>query len=370
MTALSMRIRWFESTGGVYGGLPGNEHEARLLNFLDIYDTPEADLEKLAAQYLPFGFAKITFPTIARFLGIRRVEEIQYLRIYRSRVNIHYFDVFQDSFLKRSYKYGIDKAFEDPSLRGVLVVELLYELTGMLPLLEFNPGSALGGGIGYPSARAKEAVFVSLGVKGLVYVAVDHKAEKKNDSDGAARLLAELSVCDYKNIRAGKWTPMLGILSDGYKFQFWVYSSAARKIWASHWIPGFNGSVLNDMEGFLISLKIVVEYLYDFFIMMVFNTMRIGVREVHRAAADDRMNRELAEDAGLAVLALNRCGEGHSRARKAENMRSNDEIQEAEREVMDASKFMVPSLEYWLGTIKVEKLPPNDEWDRNPILRA
>ncbi|KAK6515813.1 hypothetical protein TWF281_004403 [Arthrobotrys megalospora] len=239
----------------------------------------------------------------------------------------------------------------------------------MLPVLEFNPGSALGGGIGYPSARAKEAVFVSLGVKGLVYVAVDPKAEKHNGSDGAARLLAELAVCNYKNIQAGKWTPMLGILSDGYQFQFWVYNSVARRVWASQWIPGFKGNIMNDLNGFLVSLKIVVEYLYDFFLMMVFNTMRLGVRELHRAAGDDPMNGEIAKDANLAILALNRCGEAHSRFRKAEWLRANDAINEAEHEVIAGSKFMVPSLEYWLGTIKVDKLPPN-EWDRDAVLAA
>ncbi|RVD87259.1 uncharacterized protein DFL_001501 [Arthrobotrys flagrans] len=302
----------------------------RFLNLLDIYGVPESDLEKLAALYLPFGFAKTNFPIVARFLNIKRVEDIQYLRIHRSRINIHYFNVFQDSFLKRSYKYGIKKAFTDLSLRSVLVVE--------------------AGGIGYPSARAKEAVLTSLGVKGLVYVAVDPKAEKKNDSDGAARLLAELAVCNYKNVQAGKWAPMLGILSDGDQFQFWIYSSTARKIWASHWIPGFNNKLLSDMEGFFISLKIVVEYLYDFVLSMVFNTMRIGVREADHAVTNNPDNEELVKE-------------------KAELLRSNDKFNEAEREVLNVSKFMVPSLEYWLGIIKAEELPPN-EWDRNTILVA
>ncbi|KAK6342462.1 hypothetical protein TWF718_007865 [Orbilia javanica] len=354
---------------GVCGGPAGNEHEGRILNFLDIYDVPKGDVEKVASLYLPFGFAQIKFATIAKFLNIRRVEEIQYLRIHRSRVNIHYFNVFQDSFLQRAYKYGIKTAFGDPSRRGVLVVELLYELTGMLPVLEFNPGSGLGGGIGYPSARAKEAVFTSLGVDGLVYVAVDPKAEKRNDSDGAARLLAELAVCNYRNIQAGKWVPMLGLLSDGYQFQFWVYSSTARKIWASHWIPGFNDKLFDDMEGFLISLKIVLEYLYDFFISMVHNSMRIGLREVHRAVTNDPTNEELVREAGLGGLAVSQCGEAHFRARKAESHRSNDMIAQAEREIMDAGKFMVASLEYWLGTIKVDKLPPN-VWERGPVLSA
>ncbi|KAK6515812.1 hypothetical protein TWF281_004402 [Arthrobotrys megalospora] len=107
----------------VYCGPPGNEQEGKLLNFLDIYDAPESDLEKLAAKYLPFGFAKVRFPTVTRFIDIKSASDIGHLRIHRSRVNIYYFNVFQDSFLKRAFKYGIKTAFEDESLRGVLVVE-------------------------------------------------------------------------------------------------------------------------------------------------------------------------------------------------------------------------------------------------------
>ncbi|KAK6331430.1 hypothetical protein TWF730_004512 [Orbilia blumenaviensis] len=359
-------IQIYESTHCTHGSGP----ESKLLKFLSMYDLPEDDLEKLAAARLPFGFKGIAFPTIAKFIGLGSVDDIKHLQIYRSRVNIFYFKVFQESFLRRAYKYGISKAFNDPSLRSNLVIELFYELTGMLPLLEFSPGSSLGIGIGYPSPKVKEAVIASLGVRGLVYVAVDSEAEKKNDSDGVARLLAEFYVCDRKNIIAGKWVPMLGILSDGNQFQFWVYNSVESKVWASRWIPGFGTDVDKNTEKFLITLKKIVEHLYDFFILMVINTMKIGVRETNRTLRENPGKPELQREVGLATLALNRANEAHSRFRKAERLRYKEQVNEAEIEVIDASKFMVPSLEYWVKTIKLAMTPVAGTWDRDAVLAA
>ncbi|KAK6518656.1 hypothetical protein TWF506_005792 [Arthrobotrys conoides] len=357
---------------GVCGGPSGNEHEGRVLNFLDIFDISERDLGKLTALHLPDGFSRIKFPTIAKYLNIKRVEDIQYLPIFRSRVSIGLFDKIQNSLLNRTHKYGIKLcpwAINDPSFRNVLVAELLYEVTSLFPIVEFCPGSILGGGVGYPSARVKEAFFNCLGVKALCYVAVDPKAEKKNDSSGAARLLAELAVCNYRNIQAGRWVPMLGILSDGYQFQFWVYDSNTKKIWASHWIPGFNGKMQDDMEGFLISLKIAVEHLYDFFSLTIFNIIRIRVRELHRLMAINPTNQDLIAEEHVTILALNQYGEAQVKARRADWFRSIDRLNRAESEACDAARLMEKSLKHWSGVMKTE-LPVHQKWDSDAVLKG
>ncbi|KAF3134016.1 hypothetical protein TWF594_008879 [Orbilia oligospora] len=337
-------------------GPVGNEDEGRLLNLLDIYDVPANDLEKLAGLYLPFGFTNLKFPTIAKFLNIKRVEDIQYLPIYRSRVSIGDFDTLKESSLRRTRKYRVEpcpEVYDDANFRSILVSELLYEMVGFLPVLELNPMTVLGGWVGYKSARLNEASFACLGVNGLCYVAVDPKAEKGNDSDGTARLLAELAIFNDRNIQAGKWVPMLGIL----------------KIWASNWIPGLNGQLHDDMEGFLISLKIAVEYLYDFFIPMVFNSMRLRAREIRHANAKDPWDDELDIEESLSVLALNQCGEAHARARRAEGFRTDDRITKAEREARNSTQFMAASLKYWIEGIKRDRLPYR-AWGLGAILRS
>ena len=66
--------------------------------------------------------------------------------------------------------------------------------------------------------------------------------------------LLTISACDYANSKHQDWVPILAILCDGEKFEFLVYDSGIKSIYASGRVAGVS-DIRNEPELLIVSLK-------------------------------------------------------------------------------------------------------------------
>lgn len=64
-----------------------------------------------------------------------------------------------------------------------------------------------------------------------------------------------LIACDYANLKAGHWVPILAILCDGNNFEYLVYDSSDKLVYTSGCIPGVTSKQKQNEMDLLFTVK-------------------------------------------------------------------------------------------------------------------
>ncbi|KAH0556813.1 hypothetical protein GP486_005397 [Trichoglossum hirsutum] len=113
-----------------------------------------------------------------------------------------------------------------------------------------------------------------------------------NRLDVLAQVLAECLMCDFQNSKRNLWVPILAIFGDGGQFEFLVYNSIEKTVHSS----GVTAGVVNHDGLFTESLKIVTEWIFDYFLMGYINALRAFVHKSQIKAEKEGKKRMSTEN--------------------------------------------------------------------------
>jgi len=149
----------------------------------------------------------------------------------------------------------------------------------------------------------------------------------KKKLDVIAQVLAECAACDYANMKSQHWVPVLAILCDGTLFDFLVYDTGCKSVFASTMVTGLVDQS-SEPDLFLSSLKRTAEYIFDYFLMGYINGLRSFVNSSELAAAQSKSKKRKSTEIWLDALA--RAENAHLLCREAAELARGGMYEEAE----------------------------------------
>jgi hypothetical protein len=342
--------------------------EEAFLKLISVYDVPLSAVHKIATAKLPVSFSNVNYRDIAPYMWLdpgANGSDIHQLKVFRSRMPLGMFRELYKDVHKATIQYGRMAFHDNEEARSRFIASFFGEIVSVFRSSIVNRPEGLlesevtkKGRIEYHFNALRSVSIVFIEVKKVYTVGKDRL-------DVVAQVLAECAACDYANSRDQHWVPILGVLCDGEKFDFFVYDSGTKAVYSSGNVTG-----VFDVEGksklFVSSLKETTEYLFDFFMMAYINGLRSFGHRSELKAAQTKTKKRKSTDKWMEALA--KAEHAHLLCREAAILASQGMFEMAEKNAasgldeLETSVALVPEVTQEGGILEM--------WDEEVAMKA
>ena len=207
--------------------------------------TPDGAFLKLMADYgiSPLLFSKLTPRLKQSFSKATMIELVPYFNLptggcppddiplYKSRLPLPIIKKTCELVQYATYELGALRKHRNEESRSRYLASLFRVVFSIFHGTIINrPEETVQGQV---TANGKiEHVFYAFSNSVIVFIEVKANLGASRE-DAVAQVIAECDSLDFQNSTYGYWCPILGILSDGFSLQLFVYDSSTREVFCS-----------------------------------------------------------------------------------------------------------------------------------------
>ena len=277
--------------------------EEAFLKFITTYDVPlSSTLNRISTARLPASFSNVKYRDVAPYVWLdpsAQGSDIHQLDAFRSRIPLSIFRRIHADVDKAAVQYGRMEYHDNEEARSRFIASFFSEIVCLFGSTVINKPEGLLESEFTQKGRI-EHHFYAMRSASVVF--------KKNYTVGIGRLdvvaqvLAECAACDYANSKDQHWVPILAILCDGEKFDFFVYDSGNKSIYSSGNVTGVF-DVRRKPNLLVSSLKETTEYIFDYFLMAYINGLHCFGHKCELTAAQSKSKKRKSTDKWMDALA-------------------------------------------------------------------
>jgi hypothetical protein len=340
--------------------------EEAFLKFIATYDVPLSTLNRISTIKLPASFSNVKYTDIAPYTWLdpdAKGRDIRQLDTFRSRIPLDIARKILSDVNDAMLQYGRMASHDNEEARSRFIASFFPQIVCLFGSAVVNKPEGILDAEFTKRGRI-EHHFYALNSVSIVFIEVKKTyVFGKGRLDMIAQVLAECAACDYTNLKTRHWVPILAILCDGEKFDFLVYDSGIKSVYASEMVTGVV-DMKSDPDLFLSSLKKTTEYIFDYFLMAYINGLRSFGHKSELAAAQSKSKKRKSTEKGMDALA--KAEYAHMLCREAAELAKGGKFEEAEETaargiiVLKDSVLQVPD-------VNLERIT---EWDEEVMMKA